>query len=443
MLARAARGSNGAGTALRAPAHWSGRLAALLLLAASPGVQGCAHAGAPAPLPAWVRIPAEQRGTTLLFTGEGDGASEAEARGAALRAAREEAARARNVRVESELRIDAGQIAVRAADASAVSWQRVVTATRETTEGVLTRAVPYDEAVVVRRGRRFSAWARIAVEESDLFPWLILQGAMAPDDAATRGRRLRDAARELEAHGEVPLAELALREAAEARDSDQADGATVDLAWLLQRQGREVEALRLFRAADIPGRLSGSLRESAAHVARLLTPEHRRYEECTEELLALTRAFGSAARLRLRLVPPPLSVARTTAPGTPVAVDLLLDIRDRPREVAALWIDTMGVRLEFPSPGSAVPRGAHALSLAGARGLGEVAVVVIAAGSLGPLERLRSPGQLQLVSRWRGDGVSAADERELLAFQGLTQAVGMTLRADSTAAAAQLRLRLD
>jgi len=293
---------------------------------------------------------------------------------------------------------------------------------------------------VVRRGGGFNAWARIAVQESDLFPWMMLESASA-EHGAPAGRGLRDAARELEARGELPLAELALREAAQASDSDDADAAVVDLAWLLQRQGRDVEALRLLRAAGLPGRLSGPRRESAERVARLLTPEPRRYEDCTEELLALARGFASEARLRLRLISA-RSAARAAAPEAPAPVDVLLDLPDEPREVAVLWIDTTGIRLEFSSAGSAVSRGAHALTLAGARGLGEVAVVAVAAASVAPLERLRAPGEERLVRRWHG-GDAAGDAGDLLAFRGLTQAVGITLRADPSSAAAQVRLRLD
>jgi hypothetical protein len=104
------------------------RLIVVLLL----GCQACAHSGATAALPEWVRTPAQQRGTQLLFVGQGEASSEAEATAAALRAAREEAARVQGVRIESELRSQVGQIGMAGpGGTTTLSWESVAQATEQ------------------------------------------------------------------------------------------------------------------------------------------------------------------------------------------------------------------------------------------------------------------------------------------------------------------------
>jgi len=397
---------------------------------------GCVSAPAGSLLPEWTRIPAQPRGSQWVFSGQGQGATEAEARASALRVAREEAARVRRVRVESELQASAGEISMTGRrDSASLSWERVVQGTRERADAVLTRALPYGEALVVRRGRIFVVWARVAIDETDLFPWIILARALDPTASSdSEVARLVAAARQLESRGEAPLAELALRRAAAAADSTGAMAAAVEFAWFLQRQGREVEALRWLQSNGGSTRFAGELRESANRLLSMLATEPRGFDRYTEDLVRLVRPFLSDARMRLR--PMPRAGRPTGAPGTAADVDFLLDMRDREREVAVVWIDSNGVRLEVPSAGRPVARGIQTLTLSGTRGVGQVTVVVVGAESVAPLGRLLATGQPTIVHRWMGDGTVSDEQREGLAYRGLLEAVGSVLRQSRAAATA-------
>ena len=415
------------------------RLIVVLLLCC----QACAHSGGTSALPEWVRTPAQQRGSQLLFVGQGEASSEAEARAAALRAAREEAARVQSVRIESELRSQIGQIGMEGqGGATTLSWERVLQATRERTSAVLTRAIPYGEAVTQRRGSAVVVWARISVEEEDLFPWLVLDRATAANpDGTPAAARLVEAARQLETRGEATLAELALRRAVQSQDSSGADAALIELGWFLQRQGREAEAALWIRRLGDRAQLSAPLRESAERLQRTLTVEPRVFDRYAEDLLRLVQPYVSDARLRLR--PLPRQAARAEPAGTPIEADFLLDLRDAEREIAVLWIDSTGVRVEFPMQGSKVPRGVQTLTLDGTCGLGDVAVVVVGAETVASLVRMPTAARGLLVRRWSGDGTAAEDETQVLQFRGLLESVGSLLRQDRTAAAAFVRVRMD
>ena len=411
------------------------RLVVVLLLSC----QACAHSA----LPEWVRTPAQQRGTQLLFVGQGEASNEAEALAAALRAAREEAARVRGVRIESELRSQVGQIGMAGqGGAATLSWERVAQATRERTSAVLTRAVPYGQTVTQRRGSGFVVWARIAVEQTDLFPWTILDRAAAPDPGgASSAARLIEAAGQLETRGEATLAELALRRAVQSPDSAGANVALIELASFLQRQGREAEAALWVRRLGDVAQLSPQLRESAERLQRTLTVEAKVFDRYLEDLLGLVQANASEARLRLR--PMPRQAPRAEPAGTPIEADFLLDLRDAAREIAVLWIDSLGVRVEFPMQGSKVPRGVQTLTLDGTRGLGDVAVVVVGAETVASLARLPVAVRGLLVRRWHGEGTAADDEAQVLQFRGLLEVVSALLRGDRSAAAAYVRVRMD
>ena len=421
--------------------HWQAVTQPLVVLLLC--CQACIHSSATSALPEWVRIPTQQQGTQLLFVGRGEAPSEAEARAAALRAAREEAARVQGVRIESDLRSQVGQIGMTGnGGATTLTWERVLQATREHTTSVLTRAVPYGEVVTQRNGSGVVVWARIAIDETDLFPWMILNRAAAAESGGTpNAARLVEAAGQLEARGEATLAELALRRAVESRDSAGADAALIELSWFLQRQGREAEAaLWLHRLGD-EAQLPASLRERADLLQRTLTVEPRVFDRYAEDLLRLVQPYVSDARLRLRPLLRPSS--RSELSGTPIEADFLLDLQDAEREIAVLWIDSIGVRLEFPLKGSRVPRGVQILTLEGTRGLGDVAVVVVAAETVAPLARLPMGARGLLVRRWRGEGTAAEDEDQVLHFRGLLEALGSVLRQDRTAATAFVRVRIE
>jgi hypothetical protein len=405
--------------------------------------QACAHSGATSALPEWIRTPAQQRGTQLLFVGQGEASNETEALAAALRAAREEAARVQGVRIESELRSQVGQIGMAGQGGSAtLSWERVAQSTRERTSAVLTRAVPFGETVTQRRGSGVVVWARIAVEESDLFPWTILDRAAAPEpDGASSAVRLIEAARQLEARGEATLAELALRRAVQSQDSAGADAALIELGWFLQRQGREAEAALWLRRLGDLAQLSVQLRESAERLQRTLTVEPRVFDRYLEDLLRLVQPYVSDARLRLR--PLPRQAPRAEPSGTPIEADFLLDLRDAAREIVVLWIDSTGVRVEFPMQGSKVPRGVQTLTLDATRGLGDVALVVVGAETVASLARIPTTARGLLVRRWHGEGTAAEDETQALQFRGLLESLATLLRQDRTAAAAFVRVRMD
>jgi len=421
----------------RRPVSGASRLFCPLLLGTL-SMQACASA---VRAPEWASTPVVDAGAYLTFVGRAEGTAEAEARDAALQSARQAAAQAQMVRIESDLRVLSGQAwAAASGDSVSFAWQRVASTTRERAASSLRGVLPYGPVVVSVAGGRFVAWARIRVERGVLFPWSVATAALGPRGDATSTGLLR-AASELETRGEVQFAELALLRAIEAADSASGSRAIVTLAWFLQRQGRIFEATRALSAVGDPLRLAPELREEIARLRSLLSSPGRDFAQYETDLLRLVEPRVSSTRLRLQAIFS--EGTRSRAAGAQAELPFLLDVKEAPAQVAVLWLDSSGVGLELPAAEALVARGAHGLTLTGRRGAGVLTVIAIAAADVSPLRRLRPEGEGLLVPRWQPGGREPEQMRQREAvFQGVLEAVRAILTRDSGSAAATVSVRL-
>lgn len=295
--------------------------------------------------PAWWRGEHIEIESEMQAGGMGAGAGEAQAREAAVTAARRSLAEVRRVSIQAELQVEAAsevrQGAVYEAHRIADRMASYVAATLGETRVNRIETRPYrdgDEVGVL-------AWAHVCIPIERLHPHRRLQALLARRPAPSRDEpalatwlrnvaALGDAYR---AEGEAALAQQVLRLLV-AQRGEAAD--YLELAEYYASQGQIAGAVSTLEG--LQARLASEALENSNDLRLLLTsrlaelrPRMRTWEALTNDLLG--RFDRHANESRLRLLPISGRHLRVNV-GSPIAI-----ATDEPRVVALFWLDVAGL----------------------------------------------------------------------------------------------------